>query len=246
MSEAAVLRTGGGCRRWLALSLVGTLLMGCSSPGTAPTLMRSAGFDLRQLAKTDINRVAETHQVHVLASVRRLTEKLYRRNPGEWRKSDTGSMEAAVVRIFEQKHRWRFASIGYRRDIDAMHVALHPDYRGDRVQALAVGLASMVQAALGDRESFYMLDDLEPQHIYNAARNVEIVAWKLANARDAQGHLLLLSNEMGELSNLSFEREFGRIIGLLDALADVVEEETDRTVTRVVQNLATAVFLPVY
>jgi len=91
-----------------------------------------------------------------------------------------------------------------------------------------------------------MLDDLEPQHLYNAARNVEIVAWKLANARDREGRLLLLSNEMGEVSNLSFEREFGRIIGLLDVLADIVEEETDRTVTRVVQNLATAVFLPVY
>lgn len=227
--------------------LLAALLSGaCSSPGTAPALQRGGGFDVRQLAKTDINRVAETHQMHVLAGVRRLTEKLYRRNPGEWRKSDTGSMEASVSRIFERKHRWRFASLGYRRDIDAMHIALHPDYRGDRVQALAVGLASMVQAALGDRESFYMLDDLEPQHLYNAARNVEIVAWKLANARDREGRLLLLSNEMGEVSNLSFEREFGRIIGLLDVLADIVEEETDRTVARVVQNLATAVFLPVY
>jgi hypothetical protein len=91
-----------------------------------------------------------------------------------------------------------------------------------------------------------MLDDLAPQHLYNAARNVEIVAWKLANTRDAAGRLLLLSNEIGEVSNLSFEREFGRVIGLLDALADIVEEETERTVTRVVQNLTTAVFLPVY
>ena len=30
------------------------------------------------------------------------------------------------------------------------------------------------------------------------------------------------------------------------ALSDVPEEEAERTVTRVVQNLATAVFLPVY
>ena len=30
------------------------------------------------------------------------------------------------------------------------------------------------------------------------------------------------------------------------ALSDVSEEETERTVTRVVQNLATAAFLPVY
>ncbi|PKO56572.1 MAG: hypothetical protein CVU25_10150, partial [Betaproteobacteria bacterium HGW-Betaproteobacteria-19] len=121
-----------------------------------------------------------------------------------------------------------------------------PAYRGDRVQAYIVGLASMVQSAFGDREEFYLLDDLDAQHLYNAARNVEIAAWKLGNATGADGHLLLLSNEMGDVTNLSFERDFGRVIGLLEALSDVVEEKTERTVTRVVQNLATAVFLPVY
>ena len=228
------------------LAACGLLLSACSAPGTAPAARSKGGFDLRQLVKTDINRVAETHQQHVFASLRRLADKLYRRNPAEWRKSGAPSADAAVSRIFDEKHRWRFASLGNRRDLEAMRVALHPEFRGDRVQALVVGLASMVQSALGDREVFYMLDDLEPQHLYNAARNVEIVAWKLASTRDAAGGLLLLSNEIGEVSNLSFEREFGRVIGLLDALADIVEDETERTVTRVVQNLTTAVFLPVY
>ena len=222
------------------------LLSACSAPGTAPSARGSGGFDLGQLVKTDINRVAETHQQHVFASLRRLADKLYRRNPAEWRKGGAPSAEAAVSRIFDEKHRWRFASLGHRRDLEAMRIALHPEFRGDRVQALIVGLASMVQSALGDREVFYMLDDLAPQHLYNAARNVEIVAWKLASTRDASGNLLLLSNEIGEVSNLSFEREFGRVIGLLDALADIVEDETERTVTRVVQNITTAVFLPVY
>ena len=222
------------------------LLSACSAPGTAPSARGSGGFDLGQLVKTDINRVAETHQQHVFASLRRLADKLYRRNPAEWRKGGAPSAEAAVSRIFDEKHRWRFASLGHRRDLEAMRIALHPEFRGDRVQALIVGLASMVQSALGDREVFYMLDDLAPQHLYNAARNVEIVAWKLSSTRDAAGGLLLLSNEIGEVSNLSFEREFGRVIGLLDALADIVEDETERTVTRVVQNITTAVFLPVY
>lgn len=247
MVEAA----GGGSpgRRDGAVLLVAVCalaLSACSAPGTAPAARTKGGFDLAQLVKTDINRVAETHQQHVFASLRRLADKLYRRNPAEWRKGGATSVEAAVSRIFDEKHRWRFASLGNRRDLEAMRIALHPEFRGDRVQALIVGLASMVQSALGDREVFYMLDDLAPQHIYNAARNVEIVAWKLSSTRDAAGSLLLLSNEMGEVTNLSFEREFGRVIGLLDALADIVEEETDRTVTRVAQNLATAVFLPVY
>jgi hypothetical protein len=109
-----------------------------------------------------------------------------------------------------------------------------------------VGMASMVQAAFGDRVGFYVLNDLSPQGFYNAARNVEIAAWKLASARDGNGEPLLLSNEIGEVTNLSFEREFGRIIGHLEVLSDVVEEKTERTVTRVVQNMATAVFLPVH
>lgn len=246
MSETGSIRRGGGRRSVLALVVAGVLATGCSAPGTAPALRAKSGFDLRQLVKTDINRVAETHQLHVFASLRRLADKLYKRNPAEWRKGGAASAEAAISRIFDVKHRWRFAALGDRRDLDAMHIALHPEFRGDRVQALIVGLASMVQSALGDREVFYLLDDLEPQHLYNAARNVEIVAWKLSSTRDAAGGLLLLSNEIGEVSNLSFEREFGRVIGLLDALADIVEDETERTVTRVVQNITTAVFLPVY
>ena len=251
MAEAAGLGRRGrrdGAVLMVAVLLVAAcvLLAACSAPGTAPNARGRGGFDLGQLVKTDINRVAETHQQHVFASLRRLADKLYRRNPAEWRKGGAPSAEAAISRIFDEKHRWRFAALGHRRDLEAMRIALHPEFRGDRVQALIVGLASMVQSALGDREVFYMLDDLAPQHLYNAARNVEIVAWKLSSTRDASGSLLLLSNEIGEVSNLSFEREFGRVIGLLDALADIVEDETERTVTRVVQNITTAVFLPVY
>lgn len=202
-------------------------------------------FAPQHLIKSDFNRFAEAHQQRIFISLRSLAEKLYRRNPREWRKTDV-SVEAAVSRIFDGQHGWRFETLGYRRGIDALTVALHPEYRGDRVLAYIVGLASMVQTAFGDREEFYLLDDLDAQQLYNAARNVEIAAWKLGAARDAEGRLLLLSNEMGAVNNLSFEREFGRVIGHLEVLSEVIEEKTERVVTRVVQNLATAVFLPVY
>ncbi|NMG66563.1 hypothetical protein GPA19_16585 [Azoarcus indigens] len=192
-----------------------------------------------------MNRFVEADQQRIFISLRRLAVKLYKRNPKEWRKS-APTLEAAVSRVFDDKHGWRFEELGYRRGVDAIQVALHPGYRGDRVMAYIVGMASMVQSAFGDREEFYVLDDLDAQHLYNAARNVEIAAWKLASARDERGELLLLSNEIGDITNLSFEREFGRIIGLLELLSDVVEEKTERTVTRVVQSMATAVFLPVH
>lgn len=237
------------CRRIAMLTLAGAL-MACSSPGSAPKSTRLPSYAPQHLLKSDMNRIAEAHQQHIFASLRRLAVKLYKRNPREWRKSGADSLEVAVSRIFDERHHWRFESLGNRRDLEALRVALHPEFRGDRVQALIVGLGSMVQTAFGDRAEFYLLDALAAQHLYNAARNVEVAAWKLSVARDERGEPLLLSNQAVDAANLganlSFEREFGRVIGLLDALADVVEEQTERTVTRVVQNLATAVFLPVY
>ena len=93
-----------------------------------------------------------------------------------------------------------------------------------------------------------MLDELEAQKFYNSARNVEIAAWKLANARDAAGNLLLLSNEMNVpplASNLSFEREFGKMIGHLDVFTIALADRGNRTISRVAQTIASAVFLPV-
>ena len=61
-----------------------------------------------------------------------------------------------------------------------------------------------------------------------------------------EGPLLLLSNEMsGPASNLSFEREFGKMIATQDTAAQVAAQRTNRTIRKVVQTLATAVFLPI-
>lgn len=57
---------------------------------------------------------------------------------------------------------------------------------------------------------------------------------------------VLLSNELDPNSpNLSFEREFGRIIGLLDFLSRIVADKNGRTITRFTQSVATAVFFPI-
>ena len=49
----------------------------------------------------------------------------------------------------------------------------------------------------------------------------------------------------GPVKNLSFEREFGKIIGSLDLLSKIIADKTNRIVAKVFQNLATAIFLPV-
>ncbi len=205
-------------------------------------------FDPGQLAKTDIDRVADAYRQDVLASLRLLAEKLYRRNPHEWRKSGATDVEAALDRLMDPHAAWRFAEFDGHYGTDAMQLAFRDDYRGDRVLALVAGLGGMIQAAFNDKTEFYMTDDLDPQKLYNSARNVEIVVWRLSNSHNSEGGLFLLSNETGkpgQPQNLSFEREFGRIIGHLDMLSRIIADKSNRTIVKVIQSLATAVFLPV-
>lgn len=221
------------------------LLVACAVTGTTPR-KPVAGFDPIEIVKTDIDRVAEAHQREIFAGLRLLAEKLYRRNPREWRKGGSPSLEAAVARIFEANHGWVFEELQNRRGTDAIHLAFREDFGGDRVLAFIAGLGGMVQTAFNDKTELFLLDDLDPQALFNAARNVEIAVWKLANATAPNGEPYLLSNEVaGPVKNLSFEREFGKIIGNLDLLSKIVADKSNRIVARVFQNLATAIFLPV-
>ena len=221
------------------------LLPACTSHRTAPATP-DGSFRLSHFAKSDLDRVTETHQQEVFAGLRLLAEKLYRRNPRELRKSGQKSVEAGVARIFERHHGWQFEDIQYQRGARAIQLAFREDFQGDRVLAYVVGLSSMIQTAFNDKTEFFIVDDVEPQALYNAARNVEIAVWKLSNARNAQGELLLLSNDGAEQNpNLSFERQFGKVIASLDVLSKVLSGRYNRTIVKVVQSLATAVFLPI-
>ncbi|MGB0128788.1 MAG: hypothetical protein WBP72_14210 [Rhodocyclaceae bacterium] len=222
------------------------LLGACTGAGNRRGRPPSEGFNPAQFAKTDIDRVAEAHLDEINAGLERLADKLYRRNPRAWKQGGQPSAQAAAARIFHAPAAWNYAELGGARDVDAVRLAFREDFRGDRVLALVGGLGGMVAAAFNGKEDFFVLDDLDPQKLYNCARNFEIAAWKLNNARSGGNALFLLSNDGASPPNLSFEREFGRMIGNLDLLAKIVADKTRRVVVRAVQSLATAVFLPVH
>jgi len=236
-------------------SLLCAALVACTAQPTFPPAAPSTGkrqppverdFRLSDVAKSDIDNVTEVSERESLASARLLMEKLYRRNPRELRKGNSATMDAALARAFDPHAEFRFAELGNVRGTEAILLALKPDYAGDRVFAFGVGLASMVLLSYGGKTEFYLTDSLDAQKLYNCARNIEIAAWKLANARDARGEPLILSNEIaGDVRNLSFEREFGKMIGYQDVMAQIAAQRTNRTIRRVVQTLATAVFLPI-
>jgi hypothetical protein len=227
------------------------LLAACSSAPPAPTPrgeVPMATMTPSELGQSDVNRMATLGMRDNLASLMLLADKLYRRNPAEWRKASSNpgaTREAALAKLktaVDSNTAW--ADLQGRRDIAALSLALGPDFKGDRVAAFIAASADMLVTAHGNKTIFYLTDPLDAQYIYNAARNIEIAVWLLASRKNAQGQPLLLSDEINERErNLSFEREFGKIIGRLDLLSAVLTEKYRRAVITYVQNLLGGTFL---
>lgn len=226
----------------LVVLLVAVLVTACATK-LGKDGQREVVVDAKYLAKTEIDRVADSSRAEVVAGLMLIADKLYRRNPREWKKAGQPSREAALERL---QRRTPAADLGGSREGQAASLAFREDYAGDRVGALVFGLLTMVDAAFEHKEEFFVLDGLNEQKLANCARNMEVAVWKLGSARNGAGELFLLSNELEAGSrNLSFEREFGRIIGLLDFMARVVADRNGRNISRLTQSMATAVFLPV-
>lgn len=198
-----------------------------------------------QLAKADLDRMADVEMHENTQSLRLLMTKLYKRNPAELKKSTQGTVDEMTAWVFEGKHEWKFNEINEVQGTEAIQLAFNPEYEGDRVLPFIVGLHTMLVKAHGGKTDFYLTDSIDPQSVYNAARNVEVAAWKLSTARDRQGKLYLLTNEINDAGrNLSFEREFGKIIGRLDFYAVTLAEKSQRMISRVAQGLASMIFIP--
>jgi len=239
----------------IALTYIFSLtLAGCSTvPESGSTPKKSVPQQqdrstINQLGKSDFDRMADVEIRENIESLRTLMLKLYKRNPGELKKSTSDPADKMATWVFEggAQHLFKFEEMHNLQTTDAIFLTFKPEYTGDRVLSFIVGLHTMLLKAHNDKTDFYFMDSIDPQRIYNVARNIEIAAWKLSNARKEDGTLYLLTNEINETEkNLSFEREFGKIIGRTDLYAISLAEKSQRFISRVMQNLATAVFLPI-
>jgi hypothetical protein len=204
---------------------------------------QSGGSSLGYLAKSDIDTVSDLHARESLALVRELAEKLYRRNPSHCKHTGR-TIEECLARI--SNHNDRLPELGGKRSIDALQLTFEDSYHGDRVLAFIVGMQTMMLASYNNKTDFYLMDELDPQKLYNSARNVEIAVWRLSNKHDQNGQLYLLSNSrQDEVPNLSYERLFGKLIANQDMMSRIIAEKFDRRVKNIIQSLATAVFLPI-
>jgi hypothetical protein len=230
----------------ILILLLTTLLFSCSTS----TLQKkdSTQYDkgsINQFGKTDFDRMADYEIRENIESLKILMIKFYKKNPNQLKKSTSDNPEKMTNWVFNGDHNWKFERIDNAQGVDALNQVFDDNFKGDRVLSLVTGLYTMLIKAHGNKKEFYMFDSLDPQKIYNASRNFEMIVWKLSSKKDSKGQPYLLSNEINTSgANLSFEREFGKIIGRTDYFAFTLSEKTERAVTRAIQSFTTGIFLP--
>ncbi len=216
-----------------------------TSGGTQPA-HEPQTFKLSNLAKSDISYMADTAMKQMEALLQEMMVKLYKRNPRELTKGAVQDMNLRVDAIFGHRDRLVFDELQNKEEIRAMLLGLDPEFEGDRVFAIMAGFTGMIRRSYGYKKEFFMLTPLNGQALYNAARNIEVLDWRLRRRLNAQGDPVLLTNSRpGEAENLSFERQFGKMIALQDFMAEITASRSNRTITKVVHSVGSMVFLPV-
>ena len=142
----------------LLLSLV--LLSGCANQGIQRKDGSSSarGFAVSNLVKNDADILTEITQRELLKSLRLLTEKLYRRNPQEYRKSGHESVEAATAQLFEQPPKWSESPLARLNWDENFKLAFLEGYTGDRVHAFMSALTTMLMAAYNHKTEVFLPD----------------------------------------------------------------------------------------
>ncbi|MDY6891375.1 MAG: hypothetical protein SVU24_07215 [Pseudomonadota bacterium] len=222
--------------RLLTLLLTAHLLGGCAAgDGGRP-------FQLKNLGKSGIDMVADLHIETVNQLSRELTIKLYKRNPRELAKTPGMTVARRLELLFGSPRLITHPELGNLYAEKAVPLAFDPAFQGDRVFALMVGITGMLHASYNYRDELYMLNELDQQKLYNCARNLEAVAWRLNTYRQENGEPFIYANSP---TNLSYERILAKLIAHQDMMARIVSDSNNRAINTVVHGITSTALLPI-
>jgi len=166
-------------------------------------------------------------------------------NSGELTKIPGATIDSRIARIFQCPPLPPAPELNTATGTDAILEGFEPEYEGDRVYAVMYGLFTMLHGAYNGKCDLFIMDFLDAQNLYNSARNIEILVWRLKTRHTPDGNLYLTTNTCeGPVQNLSFERLFGKLISLQDTMALIVAGRRGRLLKEVLHITGMA-FLPI-
>ncbi|MDV7103884.1 hypothetical protein R3X26_05605 [Vibrio sp. TH_r3] len=227
--------------RYVLIVLLACILTSCSAKNGRP-------FDIRNIAKSDIDLVTDIHIEQIRKLTRDLIIKLYKRNPRELKKSSGMTVDARLSQLMTVDRPVNgFIELGNMDGVDVLPLAFSKEFKGDRVFALMAGITGMLSASYNNQLEFYILDEIDQQKLYASARNLETIAWQINNQKYDNGEYLLFTNgfDKNGVPNYSYERVLSQMIIVQDMMAILVSDSTNRAINKVVQSVASMTFIPI-
>ena len=108
----------------------------CLLPALLSLLLGACGsYEMKNLAKTDIDLVADEFIEESRNEVRELLVKLYKRNPDQLAVNPGMTVEGRLAQFRVARGQLDFPELDGLQGIDAMNLTFDPEFRGDRVFA---------------------------------------------------------------------------------------------------------------
>lgn len=197
-----------------------------------PTIQAEPLKDIRRTTKQSKTAEAASQAMAEHSNVlRQLMLSLYQANPKELKKSTQVSAEEMVQWTFEGPFGWKFDGVRHLQELDALNLAVDANFPGDRVLALITGLHTSLIRAYGGKNEYDFSGEINPQHLYNTARNIEIASIKITELNQAQlgksRQVLVLSDNE---KPIELTQQLSALIHQVDADANQFAEQKQQTI----------------
>lgn len=198
-----------------------------------PLLLSSciSNTDLKVLGKSDIDTVTDMHIRALNGHLVDIILLLYKHNPGELKKNPNITVEMRVNQVIYHSTDIVYPEINNLQQVHAIELGLSPDFRGDRVFALALGIGSMLRNSYNNLDEVFMLNQLEPQMLYDSARNLEVVLARLNNLPPDIG----FSPGVEHSGTDSLNARMQRMVSLQDMMAQISANSSQRIINTLVR-----------
>lgn len=197
-----------------------------------PAIQAESFKDIHKTAKQ--SKVAESASQAMAEHSKVLSQlmlKLYEANPTELKKSTQVSAAEMVQWTFEGPFSWKFDGIRHLQELDAFKLAVDADFPGDRVLALITGLHTSLTKAYGGKNEYDFSGEINPQYLYNTARNIEIASIKISqlnqSQRDKSRQEFVLAD--GD-KHIDLTQQLSALINRVDADAKGFSEQKQQTI----------------
>ena len=218
-----------------------TVFIVCLLPVLVVTACSHMGQPLKNLGKSDIDLVSDLHIQALRTHIQDLALNLYSKNPDELGKVPNLSLEERLAQILNHPTDVSYRELNYKHSVPAIELAFDRSYRGDRVFALLLGINSMLKFSYNNNDELFLLDELDPQQLYDSARNLERITWRIRNETKNGKALINLGTVHGQGT---FEDSLNRMVSIQDMMAEIIASKTQRVVNKAIHG-ATSLLIPI-